>query len=129
MILENGENMDYVDLTLVKETYERPSATSNTFIPQLDAGSVSTFGTVKDNKQTYSASLSRKISTTSLTTSVMSGVTLDSRISTMENSFKEMKTMLTLLVDNINHPPDSTVASPPIINNADTANHVSVTEV
>ena len=121
--------MDYVDLTLVTETDKRPSATSNTFIPQLDAGSVSTFGTVKDEKQTYSASLSRQLSTTSPTTSVMSGVTLDSQIPTMENSFKEMKTMLTLLVGNIKHPPDSTVASPPIINNADTANPVSTTEV
>ena len=70
--------MDYVDLTLVTEIDERPSVTSKTFIPQLDAGSVSTFGTVKDKKQTYSASLSRKISTTSPTTLVMSGVTLDS---------------------------------------------------
>ena len=29
----------------------RPVAPSNTFIPQLDAGSVSTFGTIKDAHQ------------------------------------------------------------------------------
>ena len=120
--------MDYVDLTLLTETEDRPPGPSNTFIPQLDVGSVSTFGTVKDNNKAYRTSLSRKTSSASPTTSVMSAVTLDSRISTMETSFKKMETMLTLLVGRT-PPPDSTVASPPIITNADTADTVSATGV
>ena len=127
-ILENGKNMDYVDLSLFTEVEDRPVAPSNTFIPQLDAGSVSTFGTIRDTHQANTASLSRKRSTASSASSVISAVTLDSRISTMESSFNKMETMLTLLVGRM-PPPDSTVTSPPIINSADTANPVSATGV
>ena len=120
--------MDYVDLTLFTEVEDHPFAPSNTFIPQLDAGSASTFGNIRDTHQAKTASLSRKRSTASSASSVISAVTLDSQISTMESSFNKMETMLTLLVGRM-PPPNGTVASPPIINSADTANIVSATGV
>ena len=122
------KHMDYVDLSLITDVADRPVAPSNTFIPQLDAGSVSTFGTIKDAHQEKTPSLSRKRSTVSSTRSVISAVTLDSRISTMESSFNKMETMLTLLVGRMPET-DSTVAPPPIIDRADTVNPASATGV
>ena len=43
--------MDYVELTLVTEAEDHPIAPSNTFISQLNSGTVSTFGTIKDTHQ------------------------------------------------------------------------------
>ena len=52
-ILQLGDDLDYIDMSLVTQEPTRPSeaTTSNTFIPQLDTNKISTFGTVKD-KQT-----------------------------------------------------------------------------
>ena len=49
-ILDGGTKLDYVDLTLLQDEPEHPNAPSDTFIPQLDDTSISTFGTVKSNK-------------------------------------------------------------------------------
>ena len=85
------KNTNYIDLSLFTEVEDRPVAPSNTFIPQLDAGSVSTFGTIKDTKRANTASLSCKLSTASPATSFISAVTLDSQISIMETSFIKWK--------------------------------------
>ena len=76
-ILDNG-NMDYLDLTTLAEVEDCHHASSNTFITQLDAGSVSTFGTVKDPLRAKSAYLSRKQSANRTASTVISEMTLDS---------------------------------------------------
>ena len=121
-ILENGSNMEYVDLTMLATIDERPDALrpSNTFIPDLDNGSISTFGTVKTKKK-QSPSLSRKRSTDNVTDSstVFSEMTIDtlgSRVTNMETDFSDMKAMLQILVARKSN--DSTVAQPPAITTA-----------
>ena len=116
-ILENGNNMEYIDLTILAPIDERPESLrpSNTFIPDLDNGSISTFGTVNTKKK-KSPSLSRKHSTDTITDSstVFSEMTLDtlgSRVTNMETDFSDMKAMLQILV--ARKPTDSTVTQPP----------------
>ena len=49
-ILQTGDDLDYVDISLIATETIQPNnaVTSNTFIPELDTNSISTFGTVKD---------------------------------------------------------------------------------
>ena len=126
-IIECGDNLDYIDLTVLDDVDNRPPAPSNTFIPQLDNESVSTFGTIKTNNNP-TASLSRKRSSNTVV-SEMTIDTLDSRVSNMEMSFTEMKAMLHVLVA---RKPDnaSMAASPSSINtNAGVSDDASATGV
>ena len=114
--------MEYVDLTMLATIDERPESLRppNTFIPDLDNGSISTFGTVKTKKK-QSPSLSRKRSTDNVTDSstVFSEMTIDtlgSRVTNMETDFSDMKAMLQILVARKSN--DSTVAQPPAITTA-----------
>ena len=98
-ILQSGEDLDYVDMSLITEQITRPSeaTTSNTFIPQLDTNTVSTFGTVKD-RTTRTIGLSRSQDVNTDNKSILSGITLDSRMSKMESEFSSMADMLKILV-------------------------------
>ena len=100
-ILEGGTKLDYVDLSIIKDDEpDRPVAASNTFIPQLDNASISTFGTVKSSpKKRATASLPRTDSSHTIV-SEMTMETLGSRVSMMETNFGEMKQMLSVLVAN-----------------------------
>ena len=102
-ILQSGEDLDYVDMSLITEQITRPSAatTSNTFIPQLDTNTVSTFGTVKD-RTTRTIGLTRSQEVDADDKSILSGITLDSRMSKMESEFSSMADMLKILVGRSN---------------------------
>ena len=93
--------MDYVDMTLLEETTTRPVAAKNTFIPQLDDNSVSTFGTVKD-KKTRSMGLTRSTTPNDDSNTLASSVTMDSRMSVIEHDFLGMKNMLSKIFDKVN---------------------------
>ena len=122
--------MEYVDLTILNTIEERPDPLqpSNTFIPDMDNGSVSTFGTVKTRKN-QPTSLSRLPSTDTATDSltVYSEMTLDtlgSSVTKLESDFSDMKAMLEVLV--ARKPEDNTVTQPPVISPAaDASNSAS----
>ena len=103
-ILKTGENLDYVDMTLLMTETERPNEAiaSNTFIPQLDTNSVSTFGTVKDTTPKTAGLTNTQVIDVD-EKSALSGITLDSRISVMEQEFSSMSDMLRILVSRANN--------------------------
>ena len=103
-ILKTGENLDYVDMTLLLTETERPNEAiaSNTFIPQLDTNSVSTFGTVKDTTPRTAGLTNTQVIDVD-EKSALSGITLDSRISVMEQEFSSMSDMLRILVSRANN--------------------------
>ena len=101
-ILQSGEDLDYVDMTLITQENARPSDTiSDTFIPQLDTNTISTFGTVKE-KIKRTAGLSKTHDVNIDDKSILSGITLDSRMSKMEEEFSSMADMLKILVGRSN---------------------------
>ena len=102
-ILQSGEYLDYVDISLITQETVRPSDTkaSDTFIPQLDTNTVSTFGTVKE-KAKKAAGLSKTHDVDTDDKSILSGITLDSRMSKMEVEFSSMSDMLKILVGRSN---------------------------
>ena len=72
------------------------------FIPQVDSESVSTFGTSSPHKSSSEGKLSYAL--TSYTpnadeTTVISEMTLDSRVMKMENNFENIEQLLHVLVD------------------------------
>ena len=102
-ILQSGEDLDYVDISLITQETVRPSdaIASDTFIPQLDTNTVSTFGTVKE-KTTKTTGLSKTHDVDADDKSTLSGITLDSRMSKMEVEFSSMSDMLKILVGRSN---------------------------
>jgi len=102
-ILQSGEDLDYVDISLITQETERPSdaITSDTFIPELDTNTVSTFGTVKE-KTAKTTRLSKNHGVDADDKSTLSGITLDSRMSKMEVEFSSMSDMLKILVGRSN---------------------------
>ena len=103
-ILKTGENLDYVDMTLLMTETERPNEAiaSNIFIPQLDTNSVSIFGTVKDTTHRTEGLTNTQVIDVD-EKSALSGITLDSRISVMEQEFSSMSDMLRILVSRANN--------------------------
>ena len=102
-ILQSGEDLDYEDMSLITQEPTRPreATTSNTCIPQLDTNTVSTFGTVKD-KTTRTIGLTRTQEVDADDKSILSRITLDSRMSKMETEFSSMSDMLKILVGRSN---------------------------
>ena len=78
-ILQTGDDLDYLDITMITNEDIRPSdvVTTETFIPVLDNNSVSTFGTVKD-KNTETKGLYKSPIIDADGKSILSGITLDS---------------------------------------------------
>ena len=103
-ILKTGENLDYVDMTLLMTETERPNEAiaSNTFIPQLDTKSVSTFGTVKDTTPRTSGLTNTQVIDVDEKSALL-GITLDSLISVMEKELSSMSDMLRILVSRVNN--------------------------
>ena len=91
-------------MTLLMTETERPNEAiaSNTFIPQLDTNSVSTFGTVKDTTPRTAGLTNTQVIDVD-EKSALSGITLDSRISVMEQEFSSMSDMLRILVSRANN--------------------------
>ena len=116
-IIEESNQPEFVDISLLTDSSERPinPAPSNTFIPQIDEQSVSTFGTITPCK--LSPNSSNKQTTTTLSPSssddntIMSEMTLDSRVSKIESKFDNIESLLHVLV---NQKQQSAMASPPL---------------
>ena len=87
-----------MDVSLTTTEDIRPSDTlaSNFFVPELDTDALYTFGTVKD-KLMKAIGLSRIPITDADERHTLSGVTLDSRMSKMEEEFSSMLDMLKTL--------------------------------
>ena len=92
-----------MDISLITQETERPSdaIASDTFIPELDTNTVSTFGTVKE-KTAKTTRLSKNHGVDADDKSTLSGITLDSRMSKMEVEFSSMSDMLKILVGRSN---------------------------
>ena len=95
-ILANGNTMDYINLTLFQDTAVRHTtpADQDIFIPKLEDNSVSIFGTLQGKVVTTEAFKCNTIDNQD-DIPLMSPVTLDSRISTLETEFSTMTDMLT----------------------------------
>ena len=98
-ILKTDNELDYVDITLItkEETWPNEAIASKKIVLELGDNTVSTFGTVKDT-----TSKSIELSKTKIMyddeRSILSGITLDSRMSKMEEEFMSMTNMLKILV-------------------------------
>ena len=104
-ILEVGNSLDYVDITHLTTPTESPTivAASDTFIPQLDTASVYTFGTISPTARLEVASpVSHDSSLTHDYGTIVSATTVDSRLSSLETSFGNVKEMLRQLVSRTN---------------------------
>ena len=106
-------------------------AASDTFIPQLDTASVSTFGTISPIAHLEVPSpVSHDSSLTNDNGTVVSAITVDSRLSSLETSFGNVEEMLRQLVSRTNlskigHP----VTPPTASQSAGAANAASAAEV
>ena len=98
-ILKSGNDLDYVDINLITKEETRPNEAivSNIFVPELDDNTVSTFFTSKDTT-TKAIGLSRTQIIDDVERSILSGITLDSCMSKMEDKFTSMTNMLPILV-------------------------------
>ncbi len=101
-ILKDGDDLEYVDMSLMDSLVERPASAplSTTFIPQVDSESVSTFGTspFKTPEGKYSRGFIPPKQHTDEAT-VMSEMTLDSRVLKIKNKFDNIEELLHTLVD------------------------------
>ena len=101
-ILASDGAIDFIDISLLtEEDIKRPSespAISNTFVPQLDDHSVSTFRDTSGATK-VTPSKSSKSKTTNDDFSTVSDVTMDSRVSKMESNFSDMKSLLQQIYD------------------------------
>ena len=101
-ILANDEAMDYVDLQFLQnESPSKSTATpiSSKFIPKLDDESVSTFRPHQHANLGDSTS-SRAMELDNDDRSTVSALTLDSRISHMEQEFGSMRALLETIANN-----------------------------
>ena len=80
-ILQTGDDIDYVDISLITKETARPNdaIASNTFIPELDRD---TTMKVVGLSRNYIVDIDEK--------SIFSCTTLDSRMSKMENNFSSI---------------------------------------
>ena len=94
-ILTAGDAIEYVDLELLKVSDNQQTgspAISDKFIPRLDDTSVSTFGPTTPTTNKESLALVTD------TQSIVSEVTIESRVTRMEEDFGEVKDMLKTLI-------------------------------
>ena len=99
-ILQNGESLEYVDILLLTNETERPAtAPSDTFVPQLDTTSVSTFGTLSPSRpQKSSATISPPTSPDTDNATTVSAMTMETKMSQLESRFDNIEAMLHTLV-------------------------------
>ena len=97
--LEEGDNLEFVDISLLTDsTPSRPIISpSATFTPQLDTNSVSTFGArVHSQPSPYLTQPNPPTETDQNT--AMSGLTIESRMTTVEDGIQSMNQLLLALV-------------------------------
>ena len=105
-ILAVDESIDFIDIQFLKETTptkSSPAIISSKFIPKIDDESVSTFRASPDAKAVDPMDVEDD------DRSMVSAITLDSRMSNMEQQFGRMETLLQQIVKN--HNADSRNAS------------------
>ena len=102
-MLQTGDDLDYVDISLImtETTRLNDAVTSNNFIPELDTNAISTFGAVK-NKTIKVIGFSKAPVIDVDEKSTISGITLDSCMSKMEEEYSSMTNMLKTLVSQAN---------------------------
>ena len=125
-ILQDGETLEYVDISLLTSTNERPTSVpaSDTFVPQLDTTSVSTFGTATPQRQTKaSATINTPATPDTDTTTVVSSMTMETKMSHLETRFDKIEDILHALVGKANI--SSPVTPPPASNTAEAVNAAS----
>ena len=102
-IITQGDTIEFIDLTLLEDKMDRPKVQqpTNTFVPQLDNTSVSTFGTAAPYSANVISPLKPSASNddTRSTVSAMTMETMDSRMSKMETGFATMQSLLQKLVE------------------------------
>ena len=113
-VLEVGDSLYFIDMSLLATPADHPTIPipSDTFIPQLDSQSVSTFGTIKTPRP---STVSASTPTTNLDNdsgTVISAITMDSRISTLESCVSNVEILLKQVVSQSNigvmiTPPDT----------------------
>ena len=110
-ILTEGDTLDFVDISLLTDSEpQRPDIVtpSDTFVPKLDTDSHSTFGTVKQHPSAPSASLKNPAAPDNAT--VISEMTMDTRITNMESRFADIDSMLRVLISKSKESPPSAEA-------------------
>ena len=96
-ILAADEQIEFIDLTALKEpetTRPPPSLVSNTFVPQLDDATISTFGQVPPQPVVTPQKSGESGDSVLGAQTCISGITLDSRVSHMEERFSSMELLL-----------------------------------
>ena len=107
-VLAAGEEIEFVDLSLLKQS-SSPTESSTTpisskFVPVLDMGSVSTFGTTSGTNTTsptITTMDSKHIALARDSHSTVSDVTIESKISKLEDGYEEIKTMLSVITKEV----------------------------
>ena len=99
-ILQTGDSLEFVDISLLTNETDRPAtAPSDTFVPQLDTTSVSTFGTLSPSRpQKSSATISPPSSPDTENKSVVSAMTMETKMSHLETRFDKIEAILHTLV-------------------------------
>ena len=96
-ILAADEQIEFIDLTALKEletTRPSPPLVSNTFVPQLDDATISTFGQVPSQPVVTPQKSGESGDSVLGAQTCISGITLDSRVSHMEERFSSMELLL-----------------------------------
>ena len=100
-IIQDGENLEFVDISLLTNNSERPTSAipSDTFVPQLDTTSVSTFGTLSPARPAkQGVAISPPSSPENDGTTVMSAMTMETKMSHLETRFDKIEDILHTLV-------------------------------
>ena len=107
-VLAAGEGVEFVDLTLLKESAAPATNVttpiSSRFVPVLDTDSISTFGTtpgVNKSSATGSSSFSNSIALAGDSQTTVSDVTIESKISKLEDGYQEIKAMLSVITNEV----------------------------
>ena len=99
-IIEVGDDLEYVNISLITLTVKRPPPIfpSDILIPHLDTDSVSTFDMIKPSATPRVASISQPPQVYEDGATVISAMTMDNQVSHMETRFENIEQMLQLLV-------------------------------
>ena len=119
-VIEAGETIEFVDLSLITEETSKPEAAStpisSKFVPVLDTSSISTFGT-SPGMTNPSSSISKSIALHGDSQTTVSDVTIESKVSKLEEGYLEIRDTLKLIAKEVMSKKPSTLpqtnTSPP----------------
>ena len=102
-VLEAGDIIEFVDMSLVTEETSKTTATSpisSKFVPVLDTCSISTFSTTP-GATNHSNSISNSIALKGDSQTTVSDVTIESKISRLEEGYLEIRDTLKLIAKEV----------------------------